>query len=158
MRLRAVQEIFYAGRQIAPGMLFDALEDDGRNFVTRNIAIPFNLEDPFTRPLDVILEQNQPPELPPPNVPEPSLDPSSLNASAAGGPSNLFDVITDGDPTEWTATSNKSWITVIDPVDPTTGDEPVTFAVLNNTGAARNGVITISGLNLTFTVNQAAGA
>jgi hypothetical protein len=90
--------------------------------------------------------------------PQPSLSPTSLDASAAGGPSNLFNVIADGDPTEWMATADVAWLTVIDPVEPKTGDGTVLYAVAANTGASRNGTITISGLNLVFTVDQAAGA
>jgi hypothetical protein len=91
-----------------------------------------------------------------PEPPQPSLNPPSLDASATGGPSNLFNVITDGDPAEWTATAGVSWLTVIDPTEPKTGDGSVLFAVAANAMSARNGSITISGLNLTFPVSQEA--
>lgn len=89
--------------------------------------------------------------------PEPSLNPPNLNADATGGPSNTFDVISDGEPAPWTAMANDSWLNVISPGEPTTGDGAVVYAISPNTGDARTGTISITGLNLTFTVNQASG-
>lgn len=88
----------------------------------------------------------------------PSLDPENLTAAAVGGPSNQFDVITDEDPTEWTAVSDNPWLTVIEPAEPSTGDGTVLYAVAANAGAARSGSITITGFDLVFSVDQAAAA
>lgn len=93
-----------------------------------------------------------------PPVPEGNLVPTSLSAGAVGGANNTFEVNTNGNPAEWSATSSDSWITVTSPIAPETGDSGVAFDVAPNVGAARTGTIAISGLNLTFTVNQAASA
>ncbi|HEX3451006.1 MAG TPA: BACON domain-containing carbohydrate-binding protein [Isosphaeraceae bacterium] len=85
-----------------------------------------------------------------------SLDPSSLDASASGALSNLFNVIAGEFSTEWMAIPDDSWLTVIDPVGPVTGNASVLYAVAANEGAARNGSITITGFDLVFSVNQAA--
>jgi hypothetical protein len=106
----------------------------------------------FIAVIDEQLRNNQPAQ-----PPQPSLTPPSLNASATGGPSNQFSVNSDGDTAPWTANANTSWLIVIDPTSPQTGDGTVTYAVMANSGAARNGTITISGFNLTFPVSQAAG-
>jgi hypothetical protein len=87
-----------------------------------------------------------------------SLNPASLNAPASGGPSNVFQVIAGEFSTEWSAVSDDSWLTVIDPMGPVTGNASVLFAVADNAGAARSGSITITGFDLVFEVNQAAAA
>jgi hypothetical protein len=85
-----------------------------------------------------------------------SLNPSSLDASATGGATNQFNVVAGEFVTEWEAISDDSWLTVIDPTEPVTGNATVLFAVAANTGAARSGSITITGFDLVFEVNQAA--
>jgi hypothetical protein len=93
-----------------------------------------------------------------PAPPVPYLVPTNLNAAAAGGGSNSFEVNTDGSTTEWTATSADPWIVVNSPTTAETGDGSVTFTVSPNVTVARTGQISISGLNLVFTVNQAAAS
>lgn len=159
MRLIAVQELTYLGRDIMPGALFDAWEDDGRDMVNRDAARPFGLEDPSTRPLHLILAGMEPPEEPeePTQIAEPTLSPDHLDAPAHGNPNFQFQVNTDGSPTEWTAISSDAWLWVVTPTEPVTGDGPVTGKVMPNTTDARTGSITITGLGLMFTVNQSAG-
>lgn len=91
-----------------------------------------------------------------PPVPEGNLVPTSLSAAAIGGANNTFEVNTNGNPAEWLPSSGESWITVTSPTTPETGDSGVVFNVAANGGAARSGTIAISGLNLSFTVNQAS--
>lgn len=68
MRLKAKVDLAYAGRDFQPGMLFDALEQDGRQMISRDEAEPFNLEDPSTRPPvnDLVREESLPPGAPAP--------------------------------------------------------------------------------------------
>lgn len=90
-----------------------------------------------------------------PAPPVPYLVPTNFNATAAGGSGSL-EVNTDGSTTEWTATSSDPWLQVDSPTAPETGDGSVTFTINPNVGVARTSQISISGLNLVFSVNQPA--
>jgi hypothetical protein len=78
-----------------------------------------------------------------------SLNPTSQNFSVAG--SNGIVNVTSTGSCGWTATSNASWITVTSGASGT-GNGTVGFSVAANTGAQRNGTVTIAGR--TFTVTQ----
>ena len=79
-----------------------------------------------------------------------SIQQSSTSVPASGG-STVVDV--QADPScSWTAASNVSWVAVSG-IGVGTGNGNVTLVVSPNTGAARNGTVTIAGK--TFTVNQA---
>ena len=90
--------------------------------------------------------------------PQAYLEPASLDAAATGGPSNTFNVVSDGILTPWTALSDSPWLTVISPDGEITGSGQVLFAVAANADAQRTGSINITGLDLAFTVDQEAGA
>ena len=62
--------------------------------------------------------------------------------------------ITSGSGCIWTATSNAAWIT-INSGNSGNGNGSVTWSVSANTGAARQGTLTIA--NATFTINQSLG-
>jgi hypothetical protein len=80
-----------------------------------------------------------------------SLLPIEQNSPANGGSSGVS--VSAGSGCSWSAISNDSWITDVDPPSGS-GDGTVTFMVASNSGgAARTGTITIGGQ--TFTVNQA---
>ncbi len=81
-----------------------------------------------------------------------SLSPTSANYSAAAA-SALVDVTATAGCT-WTAASNNSWLQITGGSSGT-GNGTVNYNVLANSGAARNGSITIAGLN--FSVSQASG-
>jgi hypothetical protein len=94
---------------------------------------------------------------PPAQPPEPSLNPPNSLAPKTGGISFKFSVNADGSTTQWVATADVPWLSVNDPLAPTSGDGTVTYGVMANANAPRNGTITVSGFNLTFSVNQMAG-
>lgn len=70
-----------------------------------------------------------------------------------------FQVTTGGDNAPWQAVPSAPWITVNTPTGTTVGDAAVTYSVAAQTTGqpARTGTINIAALQLTFTVNQAAG-
>jgi hypothetical protein len=78
--------------------------------------------------------------------------PNSQNAPAAASTGSV--TVTSGANCTWTATSTVAWITVTSGAAGT-GNGSVGFSIAANTGAARNGTLTIA--NQTFTVTQAAG-
>jgi len=82
-----------------------------------------------------------------------SLAPTSLNAPAAASTGTLN--VTTTAACAWTAVSSAVWITVTSGAAGT-GNGSVGFSVAANTGASRNGTITV--VNQTFTVTQAAAA
>ena len=82
-----------------------------------------------------------------------AISPSSSSPGASGG-TGTVDVST-ASTCDWTATSSATWITITSGASGT-GNGPVAFSVAANSGAARNGTLTVAGQ--TFTVSQAAGA
>jgi hypothetical protein len=80
-----------------------------------------------------------------------SISPTSVALALGGGTGSV--IVTSGTGCSWTATSNSTWITVTGGSSGS-GNGTVSYSVAANTGAARNGTITIAGQ--TFTVNQAA--
>lgn len=96
----------------------------------------------------------------PPSPPTPpsctfTVAPTNASITAAGGPGAAIAVTASGSSCTWTASSNASWITVTSGASGS-GNGSVGFNVAANTGAARNGTLTIAGQ--TFTANQAAAA
>jgi Putative binding domain, N-terminal/Viral BACON domain len=96
----------------------------------------------------------------PPTPPTPpncafTIAPNNESIAAAGGAGTAIAVTASGGNCTWTATSNASWITVTSGATGS-GNGSVGFSVAANTGAARNGSLTIAGQ--TFTANQAAAA
>ncbi len=80
-----------------------------------------------------------------------SLAPASFSAGALGGSSSVN--VTTPAACRWTVSSNDAWLSVTS-AGSGIGDGTVQFSVAANTGAARNGTLTIAGQ--TFTVSQAA--
>ncbi|HET9271830.1 MAG TPA: BACON domain-containing carbohydrate-binding protein [Vicinamibacterales bacterium] len=78
--------------------------------------------------------------------------PGSVSMSSAGGPGVAVAVSTAVG-CSWTARSNDGWITLVSGSSGT-GAGSVTFTVAANSGAARNGTLTIAGQ--TFSVGQAS--
>jgi parallel beta-helix repeat protein len=99
-----------------------------------------------------------PPPTPPPTpTPTPptciySLTPTSQGFAVGGGTDTV--TVETGSKCAWTATSNVSWITNIDPASGTGGTTAVSYTVARNPGPPRTGTITIG--NQTFTVTQGA--
>jgi len=84
-----------------------------------------------------------------------SIDPVNLSPSASGG-SGTISVTSSASSCGWTAVSNDtSWISITAGAAGT-GNGSASFDVLQNSGAARSGTITIAGK--TFTINQGAAA
>jgi hypothetical protein len=83
-----------------------------------------------------------------------SISPTSASPGASATTGSVTVTTTTG--CSWTAVSNNtSWLTVTSGASGT-GNGTVNYSVAANTGAARQGTITIAGQ--TFTVNQAAGS
>jgi Zn-dependent metalloprotease len=80
-----------------------------------------------------------------------SISPTSSSQPAAGGTGSV--TVTTGVGCTWSAVSNAGFITVTSGALGN-GNGTVTYSVAANSGAARNGTMTIAGQ--TFTVNQAA--
>ena len=159
MRLKAREEITYAGRQWQAGMLFDALERDGRTLINQGLAEPFGLEDPSTRPLADILETMRPEEPPAlPEVPPVTISPTSAAPAAAGGPGTFDVTITgEGQSGTWTVDKDASalWLTVVSPTTPQSTDGTVDYDVAENLGVQRTANMYVNGK--TFAVTQDAG-
>ena len=88
------------------------------------------------------------------------LTPTTANVAGTGTTApQTFTVATGGDNAPWQAVASAPWITVVTPVGSTVGDGPVTYSVAAQTTGqpARIGTIAIAALNLTFTIDQAAG-
>lgn len=81
-----------------------------------------------------------------------SLSSSSQTFGSSGGSGTVSVITTSG--CGWAASSNASFITVTSGASGT-GDGVVGFSVASNTGAARNGTLTIAGQ--TYTINQSGG-
>lgn len=81
-----------------------------------------------------------------------ALSSNSQTFGSSGGSGTVNVITTAG--CGWAASSNASFITVTSGANGT-GDGVVGFSVATNTGAARNGTLTIAGQ--TYTVNQSAG-
>ncbi len=84
-----------------------------------------------------------------------TLTPTSDSMGAIAETSS-FQVTSPG-PGTWSAVVDpgKTWLTVVSPTAPQTGDGTVTYAVAANTGASRTANITVNGK--TFAVTQSAG-
>jgi hypothetical protein len=78
---------------------------------------------------------------------------SPTSASYTSGASTGSAGVTAGAGCGWTAVSNAAWITITSGASGT-GNGTVNYSVASNSGAARNGTMTIAGQ--TFTVTQAA--
>jgi uncharacterized protein (TIGR03437 family) len=83
-----------------------------------------------------------------------SLSASSASPGAAQTTGSVT-VTASGASCSWTVVNTLSWITITSATS-FTGNGTVTYSVAANTGAARNGTITIAGLP--YTVNQAAAS
>lgn len=157
MRLKAKEELTYAGKTFQAGMLFDALERDGLLLVNQDQAERFGLEDPSTRKLADIVEDLRPPEEPLPDVPPVTISPTSASPSAAGG-TGTFDVTVTGEGVSGTWTVDKDasalWLTVVSPTTPQSASGTVTYDTAENMGTIRTGNMYVNGK--TFVVTQAA--
>ncbi len=81
-----------------------------------------------------------------------AIAPATRSFTSAGG--NGSSSITTATGCAWTATSNDNWLTINAGSSSGSGNGTVNFAVAANTGASRNGTLTIAGK--TFTVTQDA--
>ena len=159
MRLRARATFEYRGQLVRPGTRFDAFERDGLELINTDMAAPFNLEDPSDRSLDDILEGVAPETPALPDVPPVAISPTSA-ALLAVASSNTFDVTITG-PGEsgtWTVDQDAvdTWLTVVFPQLPQSGDGPVNYSVTANNGPERTTHMYVNGK--TFTVTQAGAA
>jgi polyisoprenoid-binding protein YceI len=84
-----------------------------------------------------------------------TIDPAS--ASVGAGASNGSVNVSAGNGCGWTATSNASWLTITS-ADGGSGNGTVRYSVAANSGAARNGTLSIAGETLTITQAAAAPA
>ncbi len=82
-----------------------------------------------------------------------SIDPTNASHPASGGSGDVS--VTSGSWCDWTAVANDGWIHVTSG-SPGTGNGRVGYSVDVNSGAARQGTVTIAGK--TFTLNQAAAS
>jgi all-beta uncharacterized protein/BACON domain-containing protein len=82
-----------------------------------------------------------------------SVSPTSVTIGAVGGTGTPIGV-TASSGCAWTAASNVNWITLV-AGQTGTGSGTVTYTVLANTGAARNGTLTVAGQSVT--VSQSSG-
>jgi hypothetical protein len=80
-----------------------------------------------------------------------SISPTSASYTSAGGTGSVS--VTAGAGCAWTAVSNDAWITITSGASGA-GNGTVNYSVAVNSGAARNGTMTIAGL--TFTVIQSS--
>lgn len=98
-----------------------------------------------------------PPPTPPPTpTPTPptctyTLTPTSQGFAASGGSETV--TVTTGNGCAWTAVSNDSWITNVNPVSGSGGSTAISYTVAPNPGPPRFGTITIA--NQSFSVTQA---
>ncbi len=81
------------------------------------------------------------------------VNPTSLSVAATGASRQAIAV---GSGVGWTASANRSWISIISGASGS-GNGTIVYNVAVNTGPARSGTITVSGggISRTFTVNQA---
>ena len=163
MRLKAKEELTYAGKVFQAGALFDALERDGLVMINHDQAERFSLEDPSARTLEDMIDNLRPPAPPPeplPDVPPVAISPTSATALAAGETGKTFDVAITGEGVSgtWTVEVEASalWITVVSPTTPQSTDGRVDYDVAENLGVQRSGDMTVNGE--TFTVTQDAGS
>lgn len=82
-----------------------------------------------------------------------SISPTSANYTSTGGTASV--TVTAGAGCAWTAVSNAAWITITSGASGS-GNGAVNYSVAANTGASRNGTMTIAGL--TFTVTQSSAS
>ncbi len=82
-----------------------------------------------------------------------SISPTSANYTSASGTGSVN--VTAGAGCAWTAVSNAAWITITAGASGS-GNGLVNYSVAANTGATRNGTMTIAGL--TFTVTQSSAS
>jgi hypothetical protein len=95
-----------------------------------------------------------------PTACEYTLTPITQPVPAAGGSFNIVLALTAPCSGSWTASSDRPWIQSISPASGTTGGT-LTYVVAPNSGAVRNGQITVQGpggISATITVIQAAAA
>lgn len=81
------------------------------------------------------------------------LNPTNAQLGATAAVNNTFGVAAPAG-CQWTAATNDNWINITGGINGA-GNGTVTYSLNANTGAARNGTITVQGQN--FTVTQAAG-
>ena len=82
-----------------------------------------------------------------------AVSPTSVTIGAVGGTGTAIAVIA-GSGCTWTATSNVNWITLVTG-QTGTGNGTVTYLVLANTGAPRNGTLTVAGQTVTVSQGSA---
>lgn len=155
MRLKARVQLTYAGKEFAPGALFDAFGSHASELINADKAEPYNLEDPSTRSWSDIIDPYLPAEPTLPDVPPVTIYPTSATHPAIGE-SGSFAVDITGEGTSGTWTVDKqaeaTWLTVTTPTAPVAVNGAVYYTVAPNPGPARTGYMYINGK--TYTVFQ----
>jgi Putative binding domain, N-terminal len=154
MRLKARQDVEYAGKMFQAGMLFDAPRTTALQMINQDQAEPFGMEDPSTRSLGDAIENLLPPF---PDVPGVSIMPVGVIAPKNGSSGSITVTITSpGVSGTWTVDkdSTADWLTY-SPMTPQSSDGTVSYTVAANSGAERTAHLYINGK--TFTVDQKSG-
>ena len=158
MRMLAIADFTFDGKEIHQGQIFDATEQQAQDLTNQDLAHRFHLEDPGHPPAPVA----EPPVEPPPeevlpDVPPVTIDPTEAALPAEGG-SGIIAVTMTGPGTSgtWIATKDAAadWLSLM-PDTPQSVDGEVDYAADINTDLAeRTATITVNGA--VFTLTQAA--
>ncbi len=152
MRLVAITDFTFDGKEIRHGQIFDATEEQARDLINKDLAHRFHLEDPGHPP--PVIEP--PVEPPPPAVV--SLSPDVAPASADGDTGSVIVTITT--PGTWVVDPDPAaaWLTYT-PTTPQSEDGTVDWtAEANTTEEARDATLHINGEPFTVTQDAAAPA
>ena len=152
MRLKARTRFEYGGTAYSAEDLLDAPDQDAFALINRDLAMPWNLEDPRQRS-----EIEEVPSEPMPDVPPVTISPTSDTAAAAGGTGSITVTVTGpGTSGTWTVDrdSTATWLGYT-PLTPQTVSGTVNWTAAPNVGEERAANFYINGK--TFTVTQAAG-
>ncbi len=155
MRLKARVNFTYDGVEYKREDVFDVDDSIGLHVINRDLAMPWNLEDPTQRSESVVVESE-----PLPDVPPVTISPTEAAVPAAGG-AGSFDVTITGAGTSGTWTVDKdaaaTWLTLVSPTTPQATDGTVDYDVApNDTAEERVAHFYTNGK--TFTVTQDGAA
>jgi hypothetical protein len=154
MRLKARANFVYDGVEYKREDVFDVDDAIGLHVINRDLAMPWNIEDPTQRSESVAA-----PEAPMWDVPPVALSPTEASVSAAGGEGNFAVTITGaGASGTWTVDkdADADWLTVISPTTPQSTDGVVDYGTVANAGEERVAHCYVNGK--TFTVTQAGAS
>jgi hypothetical protein len=154
MRLKARAKIQYGEIEFKPEDILDVPNELGIALINRDLAMPWNLEDPAQRSKSV----DEIEVAPLPDVPPVTISPTSDDMGAGAGAGTFAVTITGpGTSGTWTVTKDgtASWLTYT-PMTPQSTDGAVNYAVTANAGAERIAHFYVNGK--TFTITQAGVA